>query len=79
MWTAESYDDAEEVRKWYRDDAKRMAEIEALVIEEKAAEKIVTHAKVTKKAMDYESVMNPPQPDVAALAEDANEDTGESA
>jgi trigger factor len=75
---AESYDDADEVRKWYRDDAKRMAEIEALVIEEKAAEKIVAHAKVTQKAMDYEMVMNPPQPE-AALAEEANDDTGESA
>ncbi len=75
---AESYDDADEVRKWYREDSKRMAEIEALVIEEKAADKLVEKAKVTQKAMDYEAVMNPPKPE-EALAEEANDDTGESA
>ena len=60
-----------------------MAEIEALVIEENAAEKLIEKAKVTQKAMDYDSVMNPPQPEaVPAEAEEAketNEDTGESA
>ncbi|MCH9756449.1 MAG: trigger factor [Gammaproteobacteria bacterium] len=75
---AEAYDDPEEVRAWYRDDAKRMAEIEALVIEEKAAEKLVENAKVTQKNMDYEAVMNPPKPE-EALAEENNNDTGESA
>ncbi|MDF1646365.1 MAG: trigger factor [Legionellaceae bacterium] len=75
---AESYDDPDEVRKWYREDAKRMAEIEALVIEEQAADKLVENAKITWKSMDYEAVMNPPQP-AEALAEETNEDTGESA
>ncbi len=75
---AESYDDAEEVRKWYRGDARRMAEVEALVIEEKAAEKLVENAKITYEKKDYEAVMNPPAPEGAA-AEEANDDTGESA
>ncbi|MCH9718104.1 MAG: trigger factor [Gammaproteobacteria bacterium] len=72
---AESYDDPDEVRKWYRDDSKRMAEVEALVIEERAAEKLIKNAKVTNKAMDYEAVMNPPAPEMAEG--DANDNTGE--
>jgi trigger factor len=76
---AESYDDAEEVRQWYRGDEKRMAEIEALVIEEAAAEKLVEKAKVTQKAMDYEAVMNPPQPEEALGEAENIDDTGESA
>ncbi|MDX2345649.1 MAG: trigger factor [Legionella sp.] len=80
---AESYDDSEEVRAWYRGDAKRMAEIEALVIEEKAAEKLIEKAKVIHKTMDYDLVMNPPQPEVSEAEEtshdDTNNDTGESA
>ncbi|MDF1677231.1 MAG: trigger factor [Legionellaceae bacterium] len=75
---AEAYDSPDEVRQWYRDDAKRMAEVEALVIEEKAAEKLVEDAKITHKVMEYETVMNPPKPE-EALAEEVNDDTGESA
>jgi trigger factor len=78
---AESYDDPDEVRKWYRDDSKRMAEIEALVIEEKAAEKLVEQAKVLQNKMDYEAVMNPPEPTPVEAEDtnDANNETGETA
>jgi len=73
--SAESYDNPDEVRAWYHDDEKHMAEIEALVIEEKAAEKIIEKAKITTKAVTYDEVMNPPQ-----TKNEANQDDeGESA
>ena len=36
-----------------------MAEIEALVMEEMVSEKILEDAKVVKKTVDYDTVMNP--------------------
>ncbi|NCT56227.1 MAG: trigger factor [Legionella sp.] len=59
--SAESYDDPDEVRAWYHNDLKHMAEIEALVIEEKAAEKLIENAIITTKTMAYGEVMNPPK------------------
>ncbi len=73
--SAEAYDDPDEVRAWYHGDQKRMAEIEALVIEEKAAEKLTEHAKITTKAVAYDEVMNPPK----ATNETNQNDKGESA
>lgn len=74
---AEAYDEPEEVRQYYRGDNKRMAEIEALVIEEMAAEKLIESAKVTQKKMDYEAVMNPPRE--ASSEDKTNDDKGASA
>lgn len=73
--SAESYDDPDEVRAWYHGDEKRMAEIEALVIEEKAAEKLMEKAKITTKAIGYDEVMNPPKDD----GKTNQNDKGESA
>ena len=73
--SAESYDDPDEVRAWYHNDQKHMAEIEALVIEEKAAEKLTEKAIITTKAVAYDEVMNPPK----ANNEANQNDKGESA
>ena len=71
--SAESYDDPDEVRAWYHDDQKHMAEIEALVIEEKAAEKLTEKAKITTKAEAYDAVMNPPKADEGTEQNDKGE------
>jgi trigger factor len=73
--SAKAYDDADEVRAWYRDDSKRMAELEALVIEEKAAEMLAEKAQVTEITKAYEEVMNPP---TEQNAEEKKDDQGES-
>ncbi len=56
---AGAYESPDELRAWYRGNKERMAEIEALVMEEMVSEKILEDAKVTKTKMDYEGVMNP--------------------
>ena len=56
---ASAYESPDELRAWYRDDKDRLAEIEALVMEEVVSEKIITDAKIVKKKMDYDAVMNP--------------------
>ncbi len=56
-----AYEEPEKVRENYRSNKQTMAEIEALVMEEMVAEKIVADAKVKKKKMSYEEVMNPQQ------------------
>ncbi len=71
--SAESYDDPDEVRAWYHNDQKHMAEIEALVIEEKAAEKLTEKAIITTKAEAYDEVMNPPKADDKANQNDKGE------
>jgi trigger factor len=56
---ASAYESPDELRAWYHGNKERLAEIEALVMEEMVAEKILEHAKVVKKKMDYDAVMNP--------------------
>ena len=56
---ASAYEDPEELRTWYRGNKERLAEIEALVMEEMVAEKILEDAKIVKKSMKYDAVMNP--------------------
>lgn len=90
--SAEAYDSPETVKAWYHEDSKRMAELEALVIEETATEKLIENCKVTHKSMDYDSVINPeskaaaseesekkPAKDAKKKTESAKDDTGESA
>jgi len=57
--SAEAYDSPEQVKAWYHEDSKRMAELEALALEELASERLIEKAKVTYKPMDYEDVINP--------------------
>ncbi|WP_133126784.1 trigger factor [Legionella nagasakiensis] len=56
---ASAYDDPDELRRWYQGDKERLAEVEALVMEEMVSEKIAEDAKVIAKEMEYEEVMNP--------------------
>lgn len=65
---ASAYESPDELRAWYQGNKERLAEIEALVMEEMVSEKILESAKVVKRKMDYEAVMNPKKD---------NEDKGE--
>lgn len=56
---ASAYESPEELRAWYKESADHLAEIEALVMEDIVAEKISETAKLVKKTMDYDAVMNP--------------------
>lgn len=58
---AAAYEKPDELRTWYRAEKERIAEIEALVMEEVVSEKILTDAKIVNKTLDYEAVMNPPK------------------
>lgn len=58
---ATAYENPDELRSWYRGNTERLAEIEALVIEEMAYEKILQDAKVIEKTISYDEVMNPKQ------------------
>ncbi len=56
---ASAYESPDELRAWYKGNKERLAEIEALVMEELVSEKILEDAKVVKSKMDYDAVMNP--------------------
>ncbi len=56
---ASAYESPEELRAWYKGNKERLAEIEALVMEELVSEKILEDAKIVKKKMEYNEVMNP--------------------
>ena len=56
---ASAYESPEELRSWYQGNKERLAEIEALVMEEMVAEKILDDAKIVKTKMEYDAVMNP--------------------
>ena len=65
---ASAYESPDELRTWYQGNKERLAEIEALVMEEMVSEKILEDAKIVKKTMEYDAVMNPKKD---------NEDKGE--
>jgi trigger factor len=54
---AESYDQPEQVVRWYYSDRSRLANIEALVIEEMIVDWVLENAKVTENAMTFDEVM----------------------
>ena len=56
---ANAYESPDELRAWYHGSKERLAEIEALVMEEMVAEKISENAKLVEKTMSYDAVMNP--------------------
>jgi trigger factor len=56
---ASAYESPEELRSYYKGNKERLADIEALVMEELVSEKIIENAHVIKKQMTYEDVMNP--------------------
>ena len=56
---ASAYESPEELRAWYQGSKERLAEVEALVMEEMVAEQILKDATIVNKKMNYDAVMNP--------------------
>jgi trigger factor len=54
---AQSYEKPSDVVRWYLGDRQRMAEVEAVVIENNVAEFVLGHAKVTDKAVPFDELM----------------------
>ncbi len=54
---AASYERPEEVVRWYKGDNRRLAEVEAIVIENNVADFVLGKAKVTDKAVSFEELM----------------------
>ena len=54
---AASYEKPQDVVRWYLGDARRMAEVEAVVVENNVTEFVLGKAKVTEKAMPFDELM----------------------
>ena len=54
---SQSYEKPAEVMRWYLSDRQRMAEVEAVVIENNVANHVLTTAKVTDKVLPFDDLM----------------------
>jgi trigger factor len=54
---AASYEKPADVVRWYTGDNRRMAEVEAVVIENNVSEFVMTQAKVTEKSVGFDELM----------------------
>ena len=54
---AQSYEKPSEVVRWYLGDRERMAEVEAVVVENNVAEFVLSRAKVLDKALPFDELM----------------------
>ena len=54
---AETYQHPAEVVQWYKGDNRRLAEVEAIVIESNVADFVLGQAKVTDKSVSFEELM----------------------
>ena len=54
---SQSYEKPSEVMHWYLGDRKRMAEVEAVVIENNVTEFVLAHAKVVDKVLPFDELM----------------------
>jgi trigger factor len=54
---AASYERPEDVKRWYLGDSRRMAEVEAVVIESNVTDYVLSKAKVTEKAISFDELM----------------------
>jgi trigger factor len=54
---SQSYEKPAEVMRWYLGDRQRMAEVEAVVIENNVAEYVLAQAKVTDKVLPFDELM----------------------
>lgn len=52
-----SYEKPADVVRWYTSDNRRMAEVEAIVIENNVADYVLSQAKVTEKPIDFDELM----------------------
>jgi len=55
---AKAYEDPQQVVKYYFSDRNRLADIEAMVIEENVVNHVLSKAKVTEKAVAFDELMN---------------------
>jgi len=56
---ASAYDNPQELNQWYHEKQERIAEIEALIMEEMVAEKMTENSKMIHKDLSYDDVMAP--------------------
>jgi trigger factor len=54
---SQSYEKPAEVMRWYLSDRQRMAEVEAVVIENNVTEYVLAHAKVIDKVLPFDELM----------------------
>ncbi len=54
---SQSYEKPAEVMRWYLGDRQRMAEVEAIVVENNVAEFVLARAKVAEKALPFDELM----------------------
>jgi len=54
---SQSYENPAEVMRWYLSDRKRMAEVEAMVIEKNVTEFVLAKAKVSQKQLAFHELM----------------------
>jgi trigger factor len=54
---AQSYEQPEEVVRWYYSQPQRLAQVEALAIEENVVNWVVANAKTTDKAVSFDELM----------------------
>lgn len=55
---AASYEDSQEVIDWYMNNERMRSEIEAVVLEDQAVQKVLDSAKITKKSSSYDEIVN---------------------
>ena len=54
---SQSYEKPEEVMRWYFSDPQRLGEVESVVIENNVTDYVLSHAKVTDKALEFDELM----------------------
>ncbi|MBX9706128.1 MAG: hypothetical protein K5Q00_07715, partial [Gammaproteobacteria bacterium] len=54
---AAAYEEPSDVVKWYMQDKNRLAEIEAVILEQQVVDKILADAKVTDKSVAFAEMM----------------------
>ncbi len=55
---AEGYEDPNEVINWYYSDRTRLAEVEALALEDEVVQWVLSKARVKEKQMSFDDLMN---------------------
>ena len=57
---SKSYDDPASVMAWYFSDRKRLADVEAAVLEDNVMEWVLANANVTNKVLTFDELMGNP-------------------
>ena len=59
---AQSYENPAEVIRWYFSDKSRLADVEAMVIEQNVVDWLLANARVEDRTISFDELMNPQQP-----------------